>query len=57
MVTDHFLDVAIGGVEAEGRSMRVTLAASLLSLLPVAFAAEPASAQTKRGSVYLSLMG
>lgn len=37
--------------------MRVALAASLLSLLPAAFAAEPASAQTKRGSVYLSLMG
>lgn len=37
--------------------MRITLAASLLSLLPAAIGAQPASAQAKRGAVYLSLMG
>lgn len=37
--------------------MRVTLAASLLTLLPAALAAQPAAAQWARGSVYLSPMG
>lgn len=37
--------------------MRVILAASLLSLAPVALAAQPAPTLAKRGSVYLSLMG
>ncbi len=37
--------------------MRVTLAASLLTILPAALAAQPASAQAARGSVYLSPMG
>ncbi len=37
--------------------MRVTLAASLLTLLPLALVAQPASAQSARGSVYLSPMG
>ena len=37
--------------------MRAMLAASLLTLVPAAFAAQPASAQTPRGAVYLSLMG
>ena len=37
--------------------MRAMLAASLITIFPAAFAAQPASAQAARGSVYLSLMG
>ena len=37
--------------------MRFTLAASLLTLLPAAIAAQPAAAQSARSTVYLSPMG